>query len=130
MIDEPVQKIPLNIFKELNENDILFIDGSHVTKIGSDVNFMFFEVLPLLNPGVLVHIHDIQLPKEFPRKWIEEKMVFWNEQYLLHAFLIGNRDFEILFGNSFMGLNHPELLNKIYQSDKPPGGGSFWIRKK
>jgi Methyltransferase domain len=128
LIKRPVQEIPVSQFKALQRNDILFIDSSHVSKIGSDVNYLFFDVLPNLNPGVLIQMHDIALPWEFPNSWIMQDHRFWNEQYLLHAFLIGNRDFEILFGIQYMLLHHRELLLKLYGS-KRLGGRSFWIRK-
>lgn len=131
-IEKPVQEIPLSFFKELQENDILFIDDSHVSKIGSDVNFLFLDVLPELNPGVIIHIHDIFLPKQYPKEWIlEDHRRFWNEQYLLEAFMIGNSKFEVMIANHFLGYKHPEKLQNFYKTDPPiSGGGSFWIRKK
>ena len=129
-IDNPVQKIPVSMFRDLNENDILFIDSSHVSKIGSDVNYLYLEILPKLRDGVLVHIHDIFLPNQYPMSWIKnDHRRFWNEQYLLDAFLIGNSLFEIILANSFMSIRHPELLRKLYKTQMPVGGGSFWIRK-
>jgi len=112
-IEKPIQSIPLSEFELLSENDILFIDSSHVSKVGSDVNFLYLKVLPILKPGVIIHIHDIFLPKTYPKKWLEEKLVFWNEQFLLHAFLIGNKNFEVLLSNYFMSLNYPELLTEF-----------------
>jgi len=130
LIEEPVQSTPLSFFKKLEENDILFIDSTHVSKIGSDVNFLILEVLPILNPGVIIHFHDIFLPKQYNLKKITYKLNFWNEQYLLHAFLIGNDNFEVLFGNSYIGTKHNEKLRNFYDTGTQPGGGSFWIRKK
>lgn len=127
-IEKPIQSVPLSEFEQLSENDILFIDSSHVSKVGSDVNFLYLEVLPILKPGVIVHIHDIFLPKTYPKKWLEEKLVFWNEQFLLHAFLIGNKNFEVLLSNYFMSLYYPELLTEFFDTKLPPGGGSFWMR--
>lgn len=130
VIKEPVQKVPLSVFESLSENDILFIDSTHVSKINSDVNYLFFEVLPVLKPGVIVHIHDIFLPGSYPRKWLEYNLLFWNEQYLLNAFLIGNNDYEVILSNYYMHLYHPELLRQFYETGKPSGGGSFWMRRK
>ena len=132
LIEKPVQEIPMSFFKELRENDILFIDDSHVSKIGSDVNFLFLEVLPELSPGVIIHIHDIFLPKQYPSQWIlEDHQRFWNEQYLLEAFLIGNSRYEVLIANHFLGYKHHEKLMNFYKTDPPDSpGGSFWIRKK
>lgn len=128
-IEKPVQSVSLSVFEELSENDILFIDSSHVSKTGSDVNFLYLEVLPILKPGVIIHIHDIFLPKTYPKKWLEEKLVFWNEQFLLHAFLIGNKKFEILLGNFFLSQFYPELLKEFFDTKLAPGGGSFWIQR-
>lgn len=132
LIEKPVQEIPISLFEELSENDILFIDDSHVSKIGSDVNFLFLEVFPILKKGVIVHIHDIFLPKDYPSGWIlNDHNRFWNEQYLLQAFLIGNSEFEVLLANAFLGYKHPNHLLNLYKTNPPvSGGGSFWIRKK
>jgi len=127
-IEKPVQSVPLSEFEQLSENDILFIDSSHVSKVGSEVNFLYLEVLPILKPGVIVHIHDIFLPKTYPKKWLEEELLFWNEQFLLHAFLIGNKNFEVLLSNYFMSLYYPELLTEFFDTKLPPGGSSFWMR--
>jgi hypothetical protein len=128
LIKKPVQEVPISRFKDLQRNDILFIDSSHVSKIGSDVNFLMLDVLPILKPGVLIHIHDIALPLEFPKNWVIGMHRFWNEQYLLHAFLIGNSTFEILFGIQYMMLHHRDVLTRLY-GPKRLGGRSFWIRK-
>ena len=128
LIKKPVQDVPIELFQELDKNDILFIDSTHVSKIGSDVNYLFLEVLPSLRTGVVIHVHDIFLPQELPQNWIKDLHLFWNEQYLLNAFLIGNSDFEVLIGNRYMGLHHPDELKKFFYYE-PPGGGSFWMRK-
>lgn len=130
MIEEPVQSIPISFFENLQENDFLFIDGTHVSKIGSDVNFLILEVLPKLQKGVIIHFHDIALPIDQPKKRIFYTLNFWNEQYLLHAFLIGNENFEVLFGNSYMSVKNKDELRNFYDTGTVPGGQSFWIRKK
>jgi predicted O-methyltransferase YrrM len=133
LIQKQVQEISVDVFKQLNENDILFIDSSHVCKIGSDVNYLFLEVMPQLKKGVLIHIHDVFLPLSYPRRWVEELDLFWNEQYILHAFLIGNREFEVLISNNYMVTKHPKKIARLFdQSNRYNGlaGGSFWMRKK
>jgi predicted O-methyltransferase YrrM len=132
LVRTKVQEVPLSTFKELKENDILFIDSTHVLKIGSDVQYLYLEVLPRLNKGVLIHIHDIFLPAEYPKEWILKECRFWTEQYILQAFLIFNDHFEVLWGGSYMHLNHPEKLEKAFSSynRKSTWPGSFWIRKK
>ena len=91
LIERPVQEVGFEVFEDLSRNDILFIDSSHVAKFGSDVVFEYLEVLPRLKPGVLVHVHDIFIPFDYPRKWIVDEHKFWNEQYLLQAFLCSTR---------------------------------------
>ena len=116
-------------FEELKANDILFIDSSHVVKIGSDVNFLILEVLPRLAPGVIVHVHDIFLPYEYPKRWVLEEHIFWNEQYLLQAFLTFNREFEVLLANHYLEQNHQHALQAAFPRSPWWGGGSFWMRR-
>jgi len=77
--------------------------------------YLYLEVFPRLKRGVLVHFHDIFLPLEYPRDWIMKMMRFWNEQYLLQAFLAFNNAFEVLWLGSYMNLKHPEKLERIFK---------------
>lgn len=131
LVPEKVQDIPLHVFEALGENDILFIDSTHVLKAGSDVQYEYLEILPRLNKGVIIHIHDIFLPVEYPEHWLKNNRWFWNEQYLLHAFLLFNESFEVLWAGSYMHLNHPEKLATAFPSyDRDTvHPGSFWMRK-
>jgi len=131
LISAKVQDIPLSEFGKLTENDILFIDSSHVLKIGSDVQYEYLEVLPRLKKGVIIHAHDIFLPAEYPKEWIFREHWFWTEQYLLQAFLMFNDSFEVLWAGSYMHLKHPEKLEKAFSSYKRDKSwpGSLWIRK-
>src|SRR6185295_10158012 len=95
-----LQRAPFELFEALGEGDVCFYDGSHVSRAGSDVNWFFFEVVPRLAPGVLVHVHDIFWPTDYPDQWIVARGQTWNEQYVLQAFLMYNRDFEPLVVNS------------------------------
>ena len=130
LIQNNVQEMSLEFFAELNAGDILFIDSTHVVNVGGDVNFLFLEVLPRLNPGVVVHLHDIFLPQEFPKRWVLEDHLFYTEQYLLQAFLTYNSEFEILFANNYMGSKHPEEMKLAFPKSQWIGGGSFWMRRK
>jgi predicted O-methyltransferase YrrM len=129
---EQVQQVDLAVFEQLGEGDILFIDSSHVLKIGSDVQYELLELLPRLKPGVLVHVHDIFLPGEYPRDWVlGPEHRFWNEQYLLQAFLAFNRSFEVVWASAWMHLKHPGLLERhiaAYQRGKCHPQ-SFWLRR-
>jgi hypothetical protein len=127
-----VQDVPLDEYKKLQKNDILFYDGSHVSKYGSDVNHFLFNVLPLLNKGVYVHIHDIFLPSEMPKKWLDELNLFWNEQYLVHAFLLFNKCYEIIFSSRYLSIHHRLEMDKFMTAPLGylgNGGGSIWIRR-
>lgn len=130
-----VQDVPVAVFEELVEGDILFIDSSHAAKCGSDVLFLFSEVLPKLSQGVIVHIHDIQWPFEYPKKWLMAGRA-WNEAYLARAFLQYNEAFEIFYFNSYMAIHHRSELEKrvakvLTQPSFPMtlGNSSLWLRK-
>lgn len=123
-----VQNVPHSVFSELNDNDLLFIDSSHVAKVGSDVVFLITEILPLLKKGVIIHIHDIYWPFEYPESWVLSGKA-WNEAYLVKAFLQFNNYFEILLFNSYLTLHHADHMKKYLPDFIPDGGGSLWIRK-
>jgi len=129
LVYEPVQRVSVDTFGALESGDILFVDSSHVSKVGSDLNFLFFEVLPVLKPGVIVHFHDIFWPFEYPRQWILDGRA-WNEAYLLRAFLQYNTEFEILFFNSFAARRFRPFFEARMPIFLQNPGGSFWMRKK
>jgi hypothetical protein len=132
---KPVQRVDSAVFRSLAQNDILFVDSSHVGKSHSDVLHILFEILPRLNKGVLVHFHDVMWPFEYPQSWLEEGRAF-NEAYFLRAFLQHNSAFEVLFFNAFMMAQHAELLRvrmpRMLKSPSTPetiGNSSLWLRK-
>lgn len=130
-IPEALQRVPAREVEGLGENDILFIDSSHILKIGSDVQHLFCHVLPRLRRGVLIHFHDVFLPAEYPRHWVMEQHRFWNEQYLLQAVLALSSRFRVVWAGSYMHLKHPERLQAAFGSYDPATRwpGSFWVRK-
>lgn len=125
----PLQEAPLDLFSTLSSGDILVIDSTHVSKIGSDVNQLLFEVLPALAEGVYIHIHDICYPFEYPKAWIYQGRS-WNEAYLLRAFLQYNTAFEIVFFNSYFGLLHGDKLAAGMPLCAKNPGSSLWLRKR
>jgi hypothetical protein len=125
-----LQKAPLEWFTTLEAGDILFIDSSHVGKLGSDVNHYFFRIFPVLASGVHVHIHDVFYPFEYPSPWILEQNRSWNEAYFLHAFLQYNSAYEIVYFNDYMFQEHRGLLESKMPKCLKNGGGSIWLRKK
>lgn len=133
IVREKVENINIEMFKSLNRNDILFIDSSHMIRPQGDVLFEFLEVLPVLNSGVLVHIHDIFSPKDYLESWIMKEHILWNEQYLLEAFLTQNNDFEIIGSLNFLKHNQKGKLESkcpILEKQNYREPGSFWIRRK
>lgn len=132
---QPVELVNLEIFESLEENDILFIDSSHVCKTGSDVNFEILEILPILKKGVLIHFHDIPMPFEYPNVYATNPdfRVFWTESYLLQAFLICNNDFQIELSMSYLQANFLEDLKIAFphslKADFGWVSGSIWIRR-
>jgi hypothetical protein len=131
LVSKKIQDVPLSEFEQLEANDILFIDSSHVLNIGSDVQYEYLEVLPRLAKGVIVHAHDIFLPAEYPKRSVMEHHCFWTEQYLLQAFLAFNHSFEVLWAASYMHFTQPALLEaaiRSYRRDRD-WPGSFWMRR-
>lgn len=129
ILQQFVQDVPLEIFEQLEAGDMLFIDSSHVGKIGSDVLWLLHKVLPRLQPGVLIHVHDIFYPFVYPRGWYEASGRAWNECHLLHSFLQYNAAFEIaLFGN-WLGQKHAPMLQKHTPLCLRDIGGSILLRR-
>jgi hypothetical protein len=131
LIEAKVQQVPLVEFSRLQAGDILFIDSSHVAKTDSDVNYLYFEVLPRLAAGVRVHIHDIFLPHDYPREWVAKENRSWNEQYLLRALLMHSHGFRVVFGCSYAYWRFPELVRAALAHSRGLAfaGGSFWIER-
>jgi predicted O-methyltransferase YrrM len=126
LIQKKVQEIGFDIFETLEENDILFLDSSHIVAIGSDVCYEFLEILPRLNRGVLIHIHDIFIPYEYPKRWVKGSKRFWNEAYLVQAFLMYNSAFEVIWAGNWMKTKYPEAFARMFRSSDAQ---SLWIRR-
>jgi predicted O-methyltransferase YrrM len=126
--EQRLQEIEGDLFAQLQANDILFIDSSHVSKIDSDVNHIFFRILPLLKSGVFIHFHDIFYPFEYPLAWVYEGRA-WNETYLLRAFLQYNRQFQIQLFNTFIDWFHKDKYFRDMPLVEKNTGGSIWLKK-
>ena len=124
-----LQDTNLSTFDQLGENDLLVIDSTHVSKTGSDVNAIFFDILPRLKKGVLVHFHDIFYPFEYPSDWVYEGRS-WNEAYMLRTFLQFNNCFRIIFFNTFLAQFYEEKFQKDFPLCLKNTGGSIWLRKE
>ncbi len=130
LLSSRLQDVDLSLFDQLESGDVLFIDSSHVCKTGSDVNLLFFEVLPRLKPGVYVHLHDIFLPDEYPKPWVLDEERSWSEQYLLHGFLMFNSQWRVVWMAHYMLSRHPEAVSAVFPRCPALGhGGSFWMQR-
>ncbi len=131
LIREKVEDVDREIFGQLSAGDILFIDSSHVIRPGGDVLCEFLEIIPTLAPGVLVHVHDIFTPFDYPEKWLWTDMRLWNEQYLLEAFLSNNHDFEVIAALAWLNNQHPQIMKQICPTIQPHNSpGAFWFRRR
>jgi hypothetical protein len=127
-----VQDCPLSVFEELSDGDVLFIDSTHICNVGSDVTYEILSVLPAVAKGVYIHIHDIFHPHEYPEHWIRDRKFFWNEQYLVLAFLAYNPSFRIEVSVSYIGDELADVFMDAFSSSHPKcavGGSSLWIHK-
>jgi len=125
-----VEDVDPTFFEQLGDGDFLFIDSSHVAKVGSDVNYLFFEIIPRLRPGVIVHVHDIFLPDEYPPEWVIDQSRNWNEQYLLQAFLQFNDAWQVLWASHLMVTRHEQAVQAVFPRVPRLGkGGSLWMRR-
>lgn len=134
ILESRIQDVGMEMFTALEKDDILFIDSSHVIRAGGDVQFEYLEILPRLSPGVLVHIHDISLPRAYPKVYYENQL-YWNEQYFLQAFLLFNSHFEVLWPGNYMILKYPEKVRAVFpeyhdmrQQYPLSEPSAFWMR--
>ncbi len=130
VVRKKVEEVELDFFSQLEANDILFIDSSHVIRSQGDVLFEYLEVLPTLKPGVVVHIHDIFTPRDYPEQWVVKELRFWNEQYLLEAFLTNNPHWKIIAAVNYLKHKAFEQLKRacpLLTKEREPG--SFYIQK-
>jgi hypothetical protein len=126
----PLERVDAALFRELEAGDLLFIDSSHVIRPQGDVLVEYLQILPALRPGVVVHIHDIFSPRDYLREWLAERMLLWNEQYLLEAFLTQNDSWRIIAALNLLKHRHFAILKRVcpyLTADREPG--SFYIEK-
>ena len=128
IMETPVESVPLKVFERLGPSDILFIDSSHVGKLGSDVLFLLFQVIPRLREGVIVHFHDIFWPFEYPKEWYLEGRC-WNEAYLVRALLLFSTSLTIEFWPSYLAFSQPARLREASWAYRDGAGCSLWVRR-
>lgn len=130
LIREKVEDIDAGFFSELEENDVLFIDSSHVIRPQGDVLYEYLELLPILGKGVIVHVHDVFSPRNYPAQWLVDEVRLWNEQYLLEAFLSHNGNWKVIGALNYLHHHHYERLKSaapFLTPDREPG--SFYIQR-
>lgn len=116
--------------KWISEADLLFIDSSHVSKIGSDVNCEILEIVPRMKVGAVIHWHDIVMPMNYPQAWINDGNMFWNESYMVHSFMLFNESFRIVWASKFLRLNYfGELKTAFPYLREDHHLTSFWIER-
>lgn len=130
VLRQPVEEVDGRFFASLSPGDILFIDSSHVVRPQGDVLHLVHDVLPNLPPGVLVHIHDVFTPRDYPVSWMERRW-FWTEQYLIEALLVESPRYEVVLALNHLFYENNEALTAVCpvlreQGEKAPS--SFWIR--
>jgi hypothetical protein len=118
--------------QSLQDGDLLSIDASHVVRLGGDVVFLYLEILPRLAPGVWIHIHDIFLPYDYPKHWLQQRQ-FWSEQYLLQAFLVYNNAFQVAWAQRYIEAVRPDVYGRIFGGRTEYAENfdsySFWLRR-
>jgi hypothetical protein len=130
VLRQRVEEVDGALFEQLAAGDLLFIDSSHIIRPQGDVLTEYLEILPKLRSGVIVHVHDVFSPRDYPANWLFNKLLLWNEQYLLEAFLTQNREWEIVGALNFLKHRHFEVLHSACPylgKDHEPG--SFYIKK-
>ena len=128
VIESPLQNVALDAFDVLERGDVLFVDSTHVSKVNSDVNYLFFEILPRLTVGTMVHIHDVFPSFEYPLDWLRQGRA-WNEQYVLRAFLQFNNAFKVRLFGSHMIARYPDWFRARMPLCLKNPGGAFWMER-
>jgi predicted O-methyltransferase YrrM len=127
ILRQPVETIPVeSIVSQLGAGDVMFVDSSHEIKTGGDVPFIYLKVMPRLRDGVIIHIHDIFYPFDYPREWVIDNGWRWNEQYLVSAMMIYDPGIELLWAGHHLKKTKPDLLPQFSQGR----ASSLWIRKR
>ena len=133
LITEPVERVPLEHFTALRANDILFIDSTHTVKFDGDVYHELLSIVPRLQAGVWVQVHDVFWPGDYPAQWLIEQRIAFNEQYLLEAFLAFNSAFSVTAANYWLATEYPDevaaLVPESAERTPETGGASLWMRR-
>jgi hypothetical protein len=126
LVEKKIEDMPLATFQELETGDFLFIDTSHVIKTQNDCCYEYLEIIPSLQPGVIVHIHDIFTPYDYPQEWILQNRFAFNEQYALECLMSGNPALEIILPLHYLWKDHAAAVNRFFPNalTRP---AAFWL---
>jgi Methyltransferase domain len=130
IIKRRVQEIETEFFNTLlQEGDLLFIDSTHTVRHESDCLHIYLRILPYIKAAVTVHVHDISFPTTLAMWQIRDHQIFWNEQYLLYAYMSRNPGVRTIFGSKYHFLHNPDMLDKFMHGRYAAGGASFWFEQ-
>jgi hypothetical protein len=133
VIRQRLEDVDIELFLQLRRGDILFIDSSHVIRPQGDVVSAYLQILPRLASGVLIHVHDIFTPRDYPEEWLVNEVRLWNEQYLLEAFLTMNSEFRVIGAVDFLSRHHWQEISQkcpiLGKKRLPCPPASFWIER-
>ena len=122
-----LETVDLSLFDQMQAGDVLFIDSSHELQIGNDVAVLYLQVIPKLPVGVIIHIHDIFLPYEYPQEWIVNQRWKWNEQQLVQAMLYFSDKFEVLWPGHYLQNTRTDFP-KHFPNIGSNTAQSLWLR--
>jgi Methyltransferase domain len=131
VIRDRIENCAFDWTEVLDAGDVLFVDSSHIIRPQGDVLTEYLQIFPRLKSGVYVHIHDIFTPRDYPKSWIVDEVLFWNEQYLLEALLTNTNRYEVIGALNFLKHKHFDLLAPVcpyLTPEREPG--SFYFRIK
>lgn len=129
IIEQRVEDVDTALFDDLVSGDILFIDSSHCSRVGGEVNYLLLDIVPRLVPGVYIHVHDVYWPFEYPRRWIEEGR-WWNEAYLVRGLLIGNDRIQVEFFSDYLSVRHQDAVAAALPIWAQNAGAGIWLRTR
>lgn len=131
LIAQRAEEVPDDVYGQLRDGDMLSIDSSHVIRYGGDVLHLYLEILPRLPRGVLVHVHDIFIPRRYPRELFDAQRYVWNEQYLLQALLVDSRSLDVLLPCWALHDAAPDAIKIAFGAEHSADrSSSFWMRKR
>jgi hypothetical protein len=130
-VERPVQEIESGFFDgALRDGDLFFIDSSHTVKHDNDCLHLYLRILPAIHANITVQVHDINLPETLSLQQMRDQQIFWNEQYLLYAYMCGNAQARAIYGSRYHTRHNPDMLDRFMHGRYRAGGASFWFEQE